>query len=227
MGASVFIRRGQGFENQEVTLMTTVYEELLEELEALAKAMPEDDEDLESSEEEDKDEHAEPDADDEGGPSDGDADNEYEEDLEKASCDKSMAKSLTLTLEDGSVVDAVEGIDFLMSIQHQLDAGLEGSSKVFKSISSQLKEQALLIKSLKSEVASIRAEGRGRKTAVVSMAGVPEEPMAKSMSTPSDILAKCLDAQKLGRLTALEVSIAESYLNRGMNIPDRIVSALN
>jgi len=223
MGASVFIRRGQGFENQEVTLMTTVYEELLDELEALAKAMPEADEDVNSSEDEEINEHAEPDADEEGGPADGDEDEESEADPEKP-----MAKSLTLTLEDGSVVDAVEGIDFLMSIQHQLDANLEGSGKVFKSISSQLKEQALLIKSMKSEVAALRAEGRGRKTAVVSMAGVPEESMAKSVPVShGDILAKCLDAQKSGRLTALEVSIAESYLNRGMAVPDRIVSALN
>jgi len=203
--------------------MTTVYEELLDELEALAKAMPEADEDVNSSEDEEINEHAEPDADEEGGPADGDEDEESEADPEKP-----MAKSLTLTLEDGSVVDAVEGIDFLMSIQHQLDANLEGSGKVFKSISSQLKEQALLIKSMKSEVAALRAEGRGRKTAVVSMAGVPEESMAKSVPVShGDILAKCLDAQKSGRLTALEVSIAESYLNRGMAVPDRIVSALN
>jgi len=200
--------------------MTTVYEELLDELEALAKSMPEAEAELKPSEDEEINEHAEPDADEEGGPADGDED--------EADPEKPMAKSLTLTLEDGSVVDAVEGIDFLMSIQHQLDANLEGSGRVFKSISSQLKEQALLIKSMKSEVAALRAEGRGRKTAVVSMAGVPEESMAKSVPVShGDILAKCLDAQKSGRLTALEVSIAESYLNRGMAVPDRIVSALN
>lgn len=203
--------------------MTTVYEELLDELEALAKSMPEAEAELKPSEDEEINEHAEPDADEEGGPADGDEDKESEADPEKP-----MAKSLTLTLEDGSVVDAIEGIDFLKSIQYQLDATLEGSSKVFRGISSQLKEQALLIKSMKSEVAALRAEGRGRKTAVVSMAGVPEESMAKSVPVShGDILAKCLDAQKSGRLTALEVSIAESYLNRGMAVPDRIVSALN
>jgi len=206
----------------------SVYDELLTELEDLAKAMPEADEKLESkSEEDEENEHAEPDADDMGGPSDHDEDNEDEEMMEKSSCDKSMAKSMSVTLEDGTSAEVIDGMELIKSMQAQLDATVEGSGKVLKSVFAQLKEQAELVKSLKSEIGTLKSEGRGRKTAVVSMSGAPAEPMAKSMSTPSDVLAKCIEAQSAGRLTALDVSVAEGYVNRGMPIPDRIASALS
>lgn len=196
----------------------SVYDELLDELETLAKAMPEADEKLEK---EDK-EHAEPDADNEGGPSDNDEDNK----LAKSDCeDKPMAKSMSVTLPDGTEAEAVDGMELIKSFQGQMDVIAEGTGKVLKSMSAHLKEQAELIKSLKSDIDTLRSEGRGRKT-VVTMAGAPE-PMAKSMPTPSDILAKCLDAQKAGKLTALDVSVAEGYLNRGMQIPDRIVNVIS
>lgn len=196
----------------------SVYDELLTELEDLAKAMPEADEKLESkSDEDEENDHAEPDADDMGGPSDHDEDNE----------DEGMAKSMSVTLEDGTSAEVIDGMELIKSMQAQLDATVEGSGKVLKSVFAQLKEQAELVKSLKSEIGALKSEGRGRKTAVVSMAGAPEESMAKSMSTPSDVLAKCIEAQSAGRLTALDVSVAEGYVNRGMPIPDRIASALS
>lgn len=193
----------------------SVYDELLDELQTLAKAMPEADENLEEEN------HAEPDGDEGGGPGDDDGD----EPMAKSDCDKPMAKSMSVTLPDGTEAEAVDGMELIKSFQSQLDIMAEGSGKVMKSISAHLKEQAELIKSLRSEVTALRSEGRGRKT-VVTMAGAPE-PMAKSMTTPSDVLAKCLDAQKAGKLTGLDVSMAEGYLNRGMPIPDRILSAIS
>lgn len=193
----------------------SVYDELLDELETLAKAMPEADEKLEEEG------HAEPDGDEDGGPGDGDGD----EPMAKSDCDKPMAKSMSVTLPDGTEAEAIDGLELIKSFQGQMDVIAEGTGKVLKSMSAHLKEQAELIKSLKSDIDTLRSEGRGRKT-VVTMAGAPE-PMAKSMSTPSDILAKCLDAQKAGKLTALDVSVAEGYLNRGMQIPDRIVSVIS
>lgn len=194
----------------------SVYDELLDELETLAKAMPEADEKLEEEG------HAEPDGDEDGGPGDDDGD----EPMAKSDCDKPMAKSMSVTLPDGTEAEAVDGMELIKSFQGQMDVIAEGTGKVLKSMSAHLKEQAELIKSLKSDIDTLRSEGRGRKT-VVTMAGAAPEPMAKSMSTPSDILAKCLDAQKAGKLTALDVSVAEGYLNRGMQIPDRIVSVIS
>lgn len=193
----------------------SVYDELLDELETLAKAMPEADEKLEEEG------HAEPDGDEMGGPGDDDGD----EPMAKSDCDKPMAKSMSVTLPDGTEAEAVDGMELIKSFQSQMDVIAEGTGKVLKSMSAHLKEQAELIKSLKSDIDTLRSEGRGRKT-VVTMAGAPE-PMAKSMPTPSDVLAKCLDAQKAGKLTALDVSVAEGYLNRGMQIPDRIVSVIS
>ena len=195
----------------------SVYDELLDELETLAKAMPEADEKLEEED------HAEPDGDEMGGPGDDDGDEPMAKSEGEA---EPIAKSMSVTLPDGTEAEAVDGMELIKSFQSQMDVIADGTGKVLKSMSAHLKEQAELIKSLKSDIDTLRSEGRGRKT-VVTMAGAPPEPMAKSMATPSDILAKCLDAQKAGKLTALDVSVAEGYLNRGMQIPDRIVSVIS
>ena len=198
----------------------TVYDELLTELENLAKSMPEADEKLEEEDEGKK--HAEPDADNMGGPSDNDEDNK----MAKSDCDKPMAKSMSVTLPDGSEAEAIDGMELIKSFQGQLDANVEGVSKVLSKQAELIKSLTGTVEALRGDVATLRSEGRGRKT-VVTMAGATPEPMAKSLSTPSDILAKCLDAQKAGKLTALDVSVAEGYLNRGMQIPDRIVSVIS
>ena len=196
----------------------SVYDELLTELEDLAKAMPEADEKLE----EEGEGHAEPDGDEDGGPGDGDGD----EPMAKSDCDKPMAKSMSVTLPDGSEAEAIDGMELIKSFQGQLDANVEGVSKVLSKQAELIKSLTGTVEALRGDVATLRSEGRGRKT-VVTMAGANPEPMAKSLSTPSDILAKCLDAQKAGKLTALDVSVAEGYLNRGMQIPDRIVSVIS
>lgn len=188
----------------------SVYDELLDELETLAKAMPDADEG-------ETDEIEEPDGD-EGGEGDGDGDEGKDE--------KPMAKSMTVTMEDGTEAEAIDAEALIKSMQNIVDSSTEAAGKVFAKQTDLLKSLSADIQSLKTEIAALKSEGRGRKS-VVTMAGAVEEPMTKAMVTPSDILAKCLDAQKAGRLTALDVSMAEGYLNRGMAIPDRILGAIS
>lgn len=199
--------------------MSHIYEELLSEIEELAKSLPEADEALGAKENDDPDNDG--DVDTEGAA--GDTDN----DEGKPKEGEPMAKSMTLTDENGEAVEVIDGMELIKSMQDKLDATVEGFGKVIKAQNSALEKQAELVKSLTGELTALRSEGRGRKSAVVQMEG-GEAPLAKSMeSAPADILAKCLDAQKAGRLTALDVSIAEGYINRGMAVPEKIAHAIS
>jgi hypothetical protein len=166
--------------------------------------------------------HAEPDADDFGGEPDGDADDEL------------MGKSFRFTLEDGQEVEAVDGTELVKSLMARFDAfgstvaqKEEAMTKALGAAVDLIKSQGEAIASLQTEVKRLASEGRGRK-AVVSVA---EKPAAGTMmkSEPAGIsgeefMAKALSAQKVGRITALEVSKAEGYLLKGLAVPADIVN---
>lgn len=166
--------------------------------------------------------HAEPDADDFGGEPDGDAD------------DEPLGKSFRFTLEDGQEVEAVDGTELVKSLMARFDAfgstvaqKEEAMTKALGAAVDLIKSQGEAIATLQTEVKRLASEGRGRK-AVVSVA---EKPAAGTMmkSEPAGIsgeefMAKALSAQKVGRITALEVSKAEGYLLKGLAVPADIVN---
>lgn len=165
--------------------------------------------------------HAEPDADDVGGPSDGDADNEV------------MGKSFRFTLDTGEEMEAVDGTELVKSLMARFDTNEESMTKalgvavdLIKSQGDLIKSQGEAIASLQTEVTRISGEGRGRKT-VVSVAEKPTaETMAKSEPagiSGEEFMAKAMDAQKAGRLTALQISVAETALIKGLAVPADIV----
>ena len=90
-----------------------------------------------------------------------------------------------------------------------------------------IKSQGEQISALKTEITKLGSEGRGRKT-VVSIA---EKPTTGTMekSEPAglsgeEFMTKALAAQVAGRLTALDVSIAEASLLKGLPIRADIVN---
>ena len=98
--------------------------------------------------------------------------------------------------------------------------------KAMKSAVSLIKSQGEKLAALQGQVAKLSGEGRGRKTAV----SVLDKPttLAKSEGaadgvTGEEFLVKCLDAQKTGRISGLEVSIAEAHINKGQQPPASIV----
>lgn len=167
-------------------------------------------------------EHTEPDADDFGGEPDGDVD------------DEPLGKSFRFTLEDGQEVEAVDGTELVKSLMARFDAfgstvaqKEEAMTKALGAAVDLIKSQGEAIATLQTEVKRLASEGRGRK-AVVSVA---EKPAAGTMmkSEPAGIsgeefMAKALSAQKVGRITALEVSKAEGYLLKGLAVPADIVN---
>lgn len=143
-----------------------------------------------------------------------------------------MGKSLSFTLEDGTTVEAIDGTELVKSLIHRVEITEADMTKalgtavdLIKSQGEQLKEQSELIKSLQEQVKALAGEGRGRK-AVVS---VTERPSVLKKSepegiTPDQFMAKAIDAMRAGRLTGHDVARAESYLNRGMDVPADIVA---
>lgn len=204
------------------------FEKLMAELsslsadqETMAKALPADDgKDEEKIQAAAGEGGSDGDADDMGGKPDGDEDD---------GGDKPMAKSFKFTLEDGTEVDAQDGTELVKSLQDRIAATEVTMAKALGSAVELIKGQASMIKSLSDSVKKLGGEGRGRK-AVVSVVEKPApgaSPMAKS--EPAGVshevfFAKAMAAQKEGRLSGMDIAMAESCLNRGEVIPQSIVA---
>lgn len=152
-----------------------------------------------------------------------------------------MAKSLEfeVTLPDGTKVQAMDGAALLKSLQDDMGAMSTEVSQVLSGVVGLVKAQATalngqtaLIKSLQDDVARLGAGGQGRKAVLTMMdkpAGAtlakanPDEPEGM---TAEDFMAKSMTALGDGRITALDVSKIESSINRGLKIPDELVSAV-
>ena len=145
--------------------------------------------------------------------------------------DAPMAKSFQMTLDDGTVIDAVDGTEMVKALGNRLTATESTMVKALGEAVTLIKGQADMIKSLGEQVKKLSGEGRGRK-AVLSVVekpapGAGAATLAKSMQpegvTAEVFLTKALDAQKSGRITLNEVSLAETCVNRGEAIPAHIV----
>lgn len=143
---------------------------------------------------------------------------------------KEVRKSLTVTSEDGQVVEVEDATEILKALNERFDQTEGKIEKAFEGLLAFAKSQGVQIQALQEQVTKISGEGRGRK-AVVSV--VSKEPIAKGGAAPQKdgvtsevFMAKAMTAQKEGRLTSLEISMAESCINRGLQIPADIVSAV-
>jgi hypothetical protein len=102
---------------------------------------------------------------------------------------------------------------------------LRGQGDLIKSQQEKIGEQNATLTQLSEKLKEVSAEGKGRK-AVVSVANKPS-PLQKS--EPEDgmdareFMAKCMEASKAGKITALDVSIAENYVGKGIPVPESIV----
>lgn len=144
-----------------------------------------------------------------------------------------MGKSMSVFDAEGNPVEAFDATDMVKSLMADITAikaerevEHEHLGKSLAMMHDLLKEQGETLKSLGEQVVRLSNEGRGRKAVVtVNSADITKsEPAAM---TNDDLLAKCLTAQSAGRLTAMDVSIAETCINRGMAVPDNIRSRLS
>lgn len=141
--------------------------------------------------------------------------------------DKPMAKSFTLKLEDGTEVEAQDGTALVKALTERMDATEQVMGKALETAVGLIKGQGELIKSLTEQVKKLSGEGRGRKAVVSVSEKTAPATMAKSEPqgmTGEQFMAKAMDAMKAGRITALDVSLAETCLNRGEKVPAQIIT---
>lgn len=146
-----------------------------------------------------------------------DADLEDEDEAEEG---ETIAKS-------DDMVDATDLLKSMLSRQEGTDAALTKALTVFTGA---LSKQNALIKSLQSEVSSLRSQGRGRKT----MLNVSEKPpigdLAKSAAaeegkiSPQDLLAKSQQAFSAGKLSGVEANTVDVCLRNGWSIDPGILA---
>lgn len=168
--------------------------------------------------------HAEPDGDeDENGNEDDTPKDEEEEEEggEEGTLKKGkgkMCKSFDMTLDNGETVEAVDGMELIKSLSDRMD---DQDGKVYTVLSA----QTALLKAMQEDIFNMRQQGRGRKTSLTMHDKPTPTPLAKAEGIPAaEFLNKCLDAQKAGRITGLDVATAESYIQRSMDVPDSIKS---
>lgn len=150
-------------------------------------------------------------------------------DKDKGGEGAAMAKSFQITLDDGTVIEAQDGTEMVKALGDRLSTTETMMAKALGDTLALVKGQAEMIKSLGEQVKKLSGEGRGRK-AVLSVIEKPAPAaatMAKSQQaegvTPEIFFAKALDAQKAGRISGVDIAVAESCLNRGVAIPENIV----
>ncbi len=152
-----------------------------------------------------------------------------------------LGKALKVTLASGEEVEAVDGTELVKSLMGRLDISEDALAKAFGVVSGNVKAvedklakataiieaQDKLIKSLSDRVEAIANTGKGRR-AVVSVTDkvVGADVLAKSEPSgmdPHDFMLKAMDAMKAGRITGEEVARAETYLNRGIPLPEGLI----
>lgn len=149
-----------------------------------------------------------------------------------------MGKSLTIQLDDGTVVEALDGTDLVKSLIQRMDTDsgatqqlIAGAFDALKTQAQVIQAQGTVLKSLQAELGALKAQGSGRRS-VVSVAPVPPAPqpqtpqqLAKSMPA-DDFMAKAMSAQKAGRISGIDVAVAEGRLAQGLAVPEAIVKAV-
>ena len=148
-----------------------------------------------------------------------------------------VAKSLSFQLEDGTVVEAVDGTELVKSLMARQEADSTAVQQVLgatidlvKSQSATIRSQGQLLKSLQDKVDVMSGQGRGRKT-VLSVVERPEPAtLRKSQGDEpqgmqrEEFMAKALDMQRSGKLTGLDVARVEAALNENTALPSDVVS---
>jgi hypothetical protein len=206
------------------TAATDEFAKLLGELDVLAKATPKgDDKKIVAAAEDGKD------------PADSDDDDDDDDVDGKKGGKKGapMTKSLTVTLEDGTIVEAEDGTELIKALSTKLDEsvavgaktkgemlkGLTAAVAIIKDQGDLLKSQGATIAELQAQVTKLAGEGRGRKTVVtLNERTTATDSLQKGGDgiNLNDFMLKATEKFQEGKLTGMELSILEAAANRGI-----------
>ncbi|MFL5900888.1 MAG: hypothetical protein ACJ75S_06780 [Solirubrobacterales bacterium] len=145
--------------------------------------------------------------------------------------DEPLGKSLQIVNENGEQEEAIDATDLLKSLVERVEGNETDMTKALTMVTDLVKAQAAQIGALQGQVTKLANAGRGRR-AVVSVADKPELNKAlgeggeggdEPQGIPAnEFMAKAMDACSAGKISGLDVARAESYLNRGLDVPASI-----
>ena len=141
-----------------------------------------------------------------------------------------LAKSFRLALDDGEEIEAFDATELVKSLHEELGSLRNESLTVMRQAFDLIKAQNATIAGLKSEVSALGMSGRGRRSVLSVSEKSSTSEMAKSMPreeagvSKAEFFAKAATAQRAGRLSAQDISLAEAYSSKGMAIPERIIA---
>ena len=148
--------------------------------------------------------------------------------------EEDLTKSLPQNPEDQpQIIEVDELIKSLTDMGERLDQSEGLMAKAMEGALGLIKSQGEMIKSLSARVETLSKQGTGRKALLVATERAqPGEHLTKSLPQteapkPQEILAKCLEAQRAGKLTGGDVARAESQLNHGLAVDPQILARLN
>lgn len=214
-----------------------MFEKLLEELDAeaekMAKAMTPDEK---QAGDDKKIAAAADDAGNEGKPTDdkkaegaaGAGPGEKEEDDEQ---DEVFGKSFEIEV-DGKKMRAFDGAEAVNRLATRIQATEKDLSKalgvsvdLIRKMSVRMDTMQKALDEANKTISEIANTGRGKKSVSADLAkSLPGD--NKNAVSPTEFMAKALDLQKAGKLSGFDVSLAETSLNRGLPIPERIMKAV-
>jgi len=158
---------------------------------------------------------------------------------------KTMAKSMTVKLEDGTEVEAVDGTELVKALETTLgalttrfDANETVLTKAFGQITDLLKALGAKLgvveeqnKAQAEQIKTLGSEGRGRKAVVTLVEKKPEgTTLAKGGGgeegmKPDEFMTKAEAQFRAGKITGMEISYIESAFNRGeFQLPPALIS---
>jgi hypothetical protein len=205
----------------------SAFDELLKELELLQKSLPQNEGDIDPVDDED-DEKIKDAASDDMVDTDETEDNGDDDDGEYSDDELPMGKSIRVKLESGEEIEAYDGSEMIKSIHNDVGSAkvaMASAVQLIKDLSSRVASQGEMIKSLQNNLSAVSDKGRGRKATL----SVHEKPLSSNLQksegiSPTEFMTKALAAQRAGKLTGYDISVAESCLGRGMAVPGHIVS---
>jgi hypothetical protein len=174
-----------------------------------------------------------------------DADPDAESEDDESGTGETLAKSFSLTLDDGSTLEAVDGTEMLKSFAAQLSdekKGREADNDEFMKamgatlgvvgqLTATLKEQGEALANANKQLAELKQkgdtfakslaavsnEGRGRRSVDVTVHGKATDAVQTAEKPrPAEILAKAMTALSAKVINGAEASKIESALNAGV-----------
>ena len=153
-----------------------------------------------------------------------------------------FGKSFAVTMEDGSTQECFDGTAMMKAMgaqvvqlravvtgqhaqQEATASDLVKALQVSTGLMALVKQQGELLKSMRTDLAAVGNQGRGR-TAALTIVDKPGAPAAALAPNGGDVMAKAMTAYHAGNLHASDIARLESHLGRGNAAPADIVARL-